>query len=45
MREKKTFCMDASANHFISNEVQNRIFGYNRIFKHTGMYKQSMLTK
>ena len=37
MREKKTFCMDASANHFISNEVQNRIFGHNHIFKHTGI--------
>ena len=37
--------MTASAYRVTSKEVENRVFKYNRIFRHTSMYKQPKLTK
>ena len=37
--------MAASVDHVISKEVENEKFIQNRIFKHTCLYKQLMLTK
>ena len=46
MRKKFFFTyMAASPYHVISKEVENQIFRYNWIFRHTHVYKQPTLTK
>ena len=46
IRERQFFVyMAASAYQGTSKEVENRIFRNNRIFSHTCMYKQPILTK
>ena len=37
--------MTASAYHLVSEEVENRVFRRNRIFRHIFMYKQPSLIK
>ena len=44
-RKEYFLYMAASVYHVISKEVENEKFIQNRIFKHTCLYKQLMLTK
>ena len=47
LNERKYFFVykTASAYHVLSKEVENCVLKDNRIFRHTCMYKQPMLTK